>query len=68
MDLRVQKYDGEQFVKDEEQSKPLKVTLKSMIYGRMIINLQQLSIRDFQMVYPNVMLDTSLNSIQIQKR
>ena len=28
VDLRVQKYDGEQFVKDEEQSKPFKVTLK----------------------------------------
>ena len=28
VDLRVQMYDGEQFVKDEEQSKPLKVTLK----------------------------------------
>lgn len=28
VDLRVQKYDGEQFVKDEEQSKLFKVTLK----------------------------------------
>ena len=28
VDLRVQMYNGEQFVKDEEQSKPFKVTLK----------------------------------------